>query len=154
MTEKGRNPFRGFIDSISEANRMREHWMTGYDSSTRERSHADAWVPTTDIYATSGGDLVIRCELAGVPRDALDITFSNGVLSISGERKDQPEDVTYYAQERHYGNFRRSMTLPEGVADEDVNAVFEDGMLEVLIKGGARAQDPSRIEIGGSDSKN
>ena len=152
MAEKGRNPFRGFVDSISEANRMREHWMTSYDSAARERTHADAWVPITDIYANSGGDLIIRCELAGVPRDSLDITYSNGVLSISGERKDQPENVTYYAHERHYGNFRRSMTLPEGVGDEDVNAAFEDGMLEVLVKGGAKAQDSSRIEIGGSGS--
>lgn len=152
MAKKGNNPFRGFVDSISEANRMREHWMTGNESAARERTHADAWVPTTDIYANPEGDLVIRCELAGVPRDSLEITFSGGVLSISGERKDQPENVTYYAQERHYGNFRRSMTLPEGVADEDIDALFENGMLEVLIKGGAKAQDPSRIEIGGSEN--
>lgn len=149
MAKKGNNPFRGFVDSISEANRMREHWMTGYESTSRERTYADAWVPTTDIYASPEGDLVIRCELAGVPRDSLEITFSDGVLSISGERKDQPEDVTYYAQERQYGNFRRSMTLPESVRDEDVNANFEDGMLEILVKGGAASQEPSQIEIGG-----
>lgn len=151
MAREGHNPFRGFVDSISEANRMREHWMTGHDTTARERTHADAWVPTTDIYANSEGDLVIRCELAGVTRNALDITFSSGVLSISGERKDQPSDVTYYAHERHYGHFRRSMTLPEGVDDEDVNANFEDGMLEIVVKGGAAPHEPSRIEIGGSE---
>lgn len=150
MAKKGNNPFRGFVDSISEANRMREHWMTGYESATtRERTYADAWVPTTDIYASPEGNLVIRCEIAGVPRDSLEITFSDGVLSISGERRDQPENVTYYAQERQYGNFRRSMTLPEGVRDEDVNANFEDGMLEILVKGGAASQEPSQIEISG-----
>ena len=84
MTEKGRNPFRGFVDNISEANRMREHWMTGYDPTAEERTHATAWVPTTDIYANPEGDLVIRCELAGITRDDLDITFSNGVLTVSG----------------------------------------------------------------------
>lgn len=149
MAKKNNNPFRGFVDSISEANRMRQHWMTGYESATRERTYADAWVPTTDIYASPEGDLVIRCELAGVPRDSLEITFSDGVLSISGERRDQPENVTYYAQERQYGNFRRSMTLPEGIRDEDVNANFEDGMLEILVKGGATSQEPSQIEISG-----
>ena len=152
MSEKGHNPFRGFVDSISEANRMREHWFTNYDSTPDERTHANAWVPTTDIYATPDGDLMIRCELAGITRDAVDITFSNGVLSISGERRDRPENVTYYAHERHYGHFRRSMTLPEDVRDEDVNASFEDGMLEILIKGGATPREPSRIEIGGSES--
>ena len=149
MAKKSNNPFRGFVDSISEANRMQQHWMTGHESAARERTYADAWVPTTDIYASPEGDLVIRCELAGVPRDSLEITFSEGTLSISGERKDQPKDVTYYAHERHYGNFRRSMTLPEGIRDEDINANFEDGMLEILVKGGAASRAPSQIEIRG-----
>lgn len=141
-----RNPFRGFIDTISETNRMREHWMTGYDLTSEKRTHANAWVPTTDIYA-AGDDLVIRCELAGVRRDDLDITLSNGVLTISGERRDRPENVTYYAHERQYGHFRRSMTLPEGVKEEDLSATFEDGMLELVVEGGAVAKEPSRIKI-------
>lgn len=152
MAEKVHNPFRGFFDNISEANRMREHWMTGYDPTAEKRTHANAWVPTTDIYATPEGDLVIRCELAGVRRDDLDITFSSSVLAISGERRERPENVTYYAHERHYGHFRRSMTLPEGVGDEDINATFEDGMLEVTVKGGASPHKPRRIEIGESPS--
>ena len=141
-----RNPFRGFVDTVSEANRMREHWMTGYDPTPEERTHANAWVPTTDIYA-AGEDLVIRCELAGVARDNLDITLSGGVLTISGERTDRPEDVAYYAHERHYGHFRRSMTLPEGTKEDDLDATFKDGMLEVLVRGGAVTRGPSRIEI-------
>ncbi|CAN5605178.1 hypothetical protein BH24ACT21_BH24ACT21_07990 [soil metagenome] len=148
MAKKGHNPFRGFVDSISEANRMREHWMTGYDPTAEERTHANAWVPTTDIYATQDGYLVIRCEIAGVARNALDISFSNSVLTISGERRERPEEVTYYAHERHYGHFRRSMTLPESVKDDDINANFEDGMLEVLVKGGASPREPTSIEIG------
>jgi HSP20 family molecular chaperone IbpA len=40
------------------------------------------------------------------------------------------------------------MTLPEGVKDDDINANFEDGMLEVLVKGGASPHEPTRIEIG------
>lgn len=151
MPKKGQNPFRGFVDNISEANRMREHWMTGYDPTAEERTHATAWVPTTDIYATPQGDLVIRCELAGVTRDALDISFSNGVLTISGERLNRPDNVTYYAHERHYGHFRRSMTLQEGSVESDIDATFENGMLEVLIKGGAEPREPSRIEIGTSE---
>ena len=148
MAKKGHNPFRGFIDTISETNRMREHWMTGaQDPQPEERSHANAWVPTTDIFAAEG-NLIIRCELAGLTRDAVDITLSKEVLTISGERRERPENVVYYAHERHYGNFRRSMTLPEGVRESDISASFENGMLEVLVKGGVSPQEPSRIEIG------
>lgn len=151
MAEKENNPFRGFIDSISEASRMREHWMTGYDPTAEKRTHANAWVPVMDIYANADGDLVIRCELAGIGREDLDISLSNSVLTVSGERKDRPENVTYYAHERHYGNFRRSMTLPEGIREDAVNATFENGMLEILVKGGAAPEQPSRIEIGTSE---
>lgn len=140
------NPFRGFIDTISETNRMRERWFTGHDPTPEERTHANAWVPTTDIYA-EGEDLIIRCELAGVTQETLDVTLSNGVLTISGERRDKPENVSYYTNERHYGHFRRSMTLPEGIGESSVVANFSDGMLEVQIKGGAAPQEPSRIEI-------
>lgn len=131
---------------------MREHWFTNYDTSSEERTYANAWVPTTDIYATPEGNLVIRCELAGITPDVLDVTFSGGTLSISGERKERPENVTYYTHERHYGHFRRSMTLPESVKDEDINATFEDGMLEVVVSGGATPHEPSRIEIGTPDN--
>ncbi len=147
MANEKNNPFRGFIDTISETNRMRQRWFTGHEPEPEERSHANAWVPTTDIYA-KGQDLIIRCEIAGVAQDALDVTLSNGILTISGERTDRPEDVVYYAHERHYGNFRRSMTLPEGVEESAISANFENGMLEVLVAGGAAPQDPSRIEIG------
>lgn len=130
---------------------MREHWMTGYDPSPEERTHANAWVPVTDIYAV-GEDLIIRCELAGVIREDLEITLSNGVLTISGERRDRPEHVAYYTHERHYGHFRRSMTLPEGVGEDALNATYQNGMLEVVVRGGAAPQKPSQIEIGTSEN--
>ena len=76
MAKKRNNPFRGFVDSISEANRMREHWMTSYDPAAREsaptRTPGCRSLTSTLIQA---GDLIIRCELAGVPRDSLDITY-------------------------------------------------------------------------------
>lgn len=147
MEGRHRNPLQGFMDHVSEMNRAREHWMTGYDSEERRRTHATAWVPTVDIYAEQS-DLVIRCELAGVRQEDVEITLSNGVLTISGERRDRPENVHYYVHERFYGRFRRNMTLPEGVAEGDVSASFEDGMLQITVKGAAAASEPSKIEIG------
>ena len=148
MGEERQNPFRGFLDHISETNRMRERWMKHYDPGQEgwERTHATAWVPTADIYAQDG-DVVIRCELAGVHQEDIDITLSGGVLTITGERQDRPEDVHYYVHERHYGHFRRTMTMPEGVNEDHISASFEDGMLEVLVRD-ASLSEPSRIQIG------
>jgi HSP20 family protein len=147
-----KNPFRGFVDTISEMNRMREHWMTGYEPAREvPRTHATAWVPTTDIFAR-GRDLIVQCELAGVRREDLDVTVSNGTLIISGERRRNPdsEEANYYVRERYYGAFRRTMNLPEGIDGSRVEATFEDGMLQIRVRGGAAPPETQRIEIGGS----
>jgi HSP20 family protein len=144
--ERRRNPFRGLVDHMSEMSRMREYFETGQEE--RRRTHATAWVPTTDIFA-EGVDLVIRCELAGVNREDIDIELTGDTLTISGERRSElSEEVHFYTRERSFGHFRRSMNLPEGIDDDDISASFEDGMLQVTVRGGAgAAPEPRRIDI-------
>jgi HSP20 family protein len=145
-----KNPFRGFVDTMSEMARMREYFEAGREEQQR-RTHATAWVPTTDIFAR-GSDLVIRCELAGVRREDIDITLSGGVLTISGERRSEldEEEIHFYTRERSFGHFRRSMNLPEGINASDISADFQDGMLQVAVRGGAtEVPEPERIEIRG-----
>ena len=141
-----RNPFRGLVDTMSEMARMREY-AEGGGMEDQRRTHATAWVPTTDIFARDD-DLVVRCELAGVARGDVEISLSGGVLTIHGERKGEPEASEYYTRERYYGHFRRSMSLPEGISGDDISADFEDGLLEITVKGGADHPEPERIEIG------
>jgi HSP20 family protein len=111
------------------------------------RTHATAWVPTTDIFAV-GDDLVIRCELPGVRREDVEISLYGGALIVDGERKGEPEASEYYARERHYGHFKRRIKLPESIDRSDISASFEDGLLEITVKGGVDRQEPERIEIG------
>jgi HSP20 family protein len=150
-----RNPFRGFTDLISETNRSTENWMTGSSATSADdpkQGQASAWAPITDIF-TRGEDMVVRCDLAGVQREDVDLTLSNGILTISGERR-VPEDereASFYVSERNYGFFRRSMSLPEGIGEKDIEALFEEGVLEVVITGGARLPSPRRIQVGGSN---
>jgi HSP20 family protein len=148
---RARNPFRGLMDHMSEMNRMREYIESGGQvHEPQERTHATAWIPTTDIFAR-GSDLVIRCELAGVERDDIDITLSGGVLTISGERRSEldEEEINFYTRERSFGHFRRNMDLPEGIDRSDISADFQDGMLQVSVHGGATAvPEPQPIGIG------
>jgi HSP20 family protein len=131
---------------MSEMARMREYFETGQEE--RRRTHATAWVPTTDIFA-EGDDLVIRCELAGVEREDIDIELIGDTLTISGERRSElSKEVHFYTRERSFGHFRRSMNLPEGIDDDDVSASFKDGMLQVTVRGAAAAApEPRRIVI-------
>jgi HSP20 family protein len=150
MPDKKGSPFREVLDHFAEMQRMREQFRHPGES-TQLRSHDDAWVPTTDIFA-SGDDLIIRCELAGVEPDEVEISLSRGVLWIGGERlprPDQEPEVSYYVHERRFGYFRRSITLPERIGREHLHASFENGLLEILIEGGAATDEAERIEVRG-----
>jgi len=145
-----RNPFEGVTDYFSELNRMRHtsvHVREGHEE--RQRTHASAWVPATDILV-QGEDLVIRVEAAGVRPDEVNIGFAHGALTVSGNRRPEVEgdgDTAFYVRERFYGEFRRMITLPEGTEPGDISAVFDDGLVEITVRGGARHPDTSRIEL-------
>jgi HSP20 family protein len=97
------------------------------------------------------GDIVVRAELSGVKQEDVDVTFHNGVRTISGvrEAEEQKEGSRYYVRERRYGSFRRHMALPEGTDESKIHARFQDGVLEVRVRGAAVVEDPKRIEIEG-----
>lgn len=148
MDRKQHQRFHGLTDTVAELNRMREFWRAGVDPPQESRTHASAWIPKMDIFARDN-DLVIRCELAGVPREDVDISFDHDALTIFGERTGAPDeqDTTYYVRERHYGAFRRTINLPEGTDRSSVTASLEDGLLEVAVVGGAARREPERIDI-------
>lgn len=149
MTDRQQQRFHGLFDTVAELNRMREFWRAGVDPPQEQRTHATAWIPKMDIFAR-GDDLIIRCELAGVPRDEVDIALEHDTLTIFGERTGAPdeEDTTYYVRERHYGAFRRTINLPEGTERSSVTASLQDGLLELTVVGGcAVRREPQRIDI-------
>jgi HSP20 family protein len=148
MGQRRSNPFRGFVDVMSEMNRMREVGRGGYEPGyeDRERTQASAWVPNADVFAR-GEDLVTKLELAGVEREDIDITLHDNTLTVSGEHEsDLDDDVSFYVHERFYGAFRRSMTLPAGIDESKIDA-SDNGLLEITVKEGAAAKS-KRIEIG------
>jgi HSP20 family protein len=117
-----------------------------------QASSGSAWIPAVDIYA-QGDDLVIRCELAGVAREDMELALCRGQLWISGERAGAPEgaDLTDYVRERRYGPFRRTINLPPRVERNQLRATLELGLLEVVVKGGASPAQDERIEIEAAD---
>ena len=148
MGQRRSNPFRGFVDVMSEMNRMREVGRGGYEPGydDRERTQASAWVPNADVFAR-GEDLVTKLELAGVEREDIEITLHDNTLTVSGEHEsDLDDDVSFYVHERFYGAFRRSMTLPAGIDESKIDA-SDNVLLEITVKEGAAAKS-KRIEIG------
>ena len=143
------SPFRRFWDMQSEMDRMMAEAFRGLPQA---QTSGAGWTPAVDV-VTKNGDMVIRAELPGMKRDDVEVSFHNGVLTISGERKEEEEhkDAGYLVKERRYGSFRRSMTLPEGIDEDKIKANFKDGLLEVTVEGGGTQVEarPRRIEIEG-----
>ncbi|MEJ7744155.1 MAG: Hsp20/alpha crystallin family protein [Nocardioidaceae bacterium] len=153
MAKSHPHPFRGFLDMMSEMERVRNVGRRGSESGQEStaRTHATAWVPTTDIFARAQ-DLVISAEIAGVPPRDIDISVSEGVLTISGERQGYPDDadVTPYVRERYYGAFRRSMVLPDGVDEQRISASFDGGVVTITVPDAVAESVPTphRIQLG------
>lgn len=122
------------------------HGTLGWPCSPREAAPR-AWSPAVDILE-KGDDLVIRAELPGVDRDAIDVHVEDGTLVLRGEREREEEvrDEQAYRLERAYGGFVRSFRLPETVDAAKIRATYKDGVLEITLPK-AEERKPKRIAI-------
>jgi HSP20 family protein len=85
---------------------------------------------------TEDGQLVVRAEMPGIDPDKdVEITITDHTLHLRAERRSQTEtkDKKGYRSEFRYGSFSRSMPLPSAATEDDVKAVYTDGILEVRI---------------------
>jgi len=90
------------------------------------------WSPEVDISEDDRGYL-LKADLPEMKKDEVRVTVEDGILSVSGERKSEKEDLKkkFHRIERCYGTFRRSFTLPEDADSTKVTAEFHDGVLKV-----------------------
>jgi len=113
------------------------------------------WVPAMDLVETDD-HFVLRADLPGLSEDDVDVTLENDVLTVSGQRKAETEtrEKGYYRVERASGSFRRSLSLPEGVDPDAIEANFDKGVLEVRIpKPEQRKPRKVAITVGGGEPK-
>jgi HSP20 family protein len=106
------------------------------------------WVPAMDLVEAED-HFVLRADLPGLDEDDVTIEVQDNVLTVSGERKSEREqrEKGWYRVERSFGRFSRSLTLPEGVDADAINASFDKGVLEIQIPK-PEERKPRRIEIG------
>ncbi len=93
-------------------------------------------------------EFVVKASLPGINPDDLDITFTNGVLTIRGEFKEEQgnEDEQYQLRERRYGSFTRSLSLPTPINADQIDATYQDGVLTLTLPKAEEAK-PKRIPI-------
>ena len=117
-------------------NEMNRLFNTFFDQPTPPRGNGVArrWMPAIDLVETAD-HYVLRADLPGLSDEDVNVQLEDNVLTISGERKTQHEqhEEGYYRIERAFGNFARSLTLPDGVNPDTVQAHFDRGVLEIRI---------------------
>ena len=96
-------------------------------------------------------DVLIRLELPGIDvENDVDVQVDKGRLVIKGERRDErtAENASYLHRELRYGAFRREFALPDGVTADNVEASYDQGMLEVVIREAVRREpEPQQVKI-------
>lgn len=98
------------------------------------RDDKNAWTPTANISETSK-EYLIKAELPEVKKEDVKITLTDGVITISGERKQEKEekDSNEIRIESFYGTFSRSFSLPDNVDTKGIRAETKDGVLRVHV---------------------
>jgi HSP20 family protein len=106
------------------------------------------WMPPVDVTETDDG-LVLSFDLPGLTKDEITIELEDNVLTVTGsrERKHEQRGDNYYRWERRHGQFSRSVALPAGVTEEDIQASYENGVLEIQVPKPEQHR-PKKIQIG------
>ena len=118
-----------------------------FDAFFGQTDQGRRWIPPMDLVEAED-HFVLKADLPGLSEGDVSIEVQDGTLTISGERKAEHEqrEKGWYRIERSFGSFNRSLTLPDGVDPERIEASFNNGVLEVRIPK-PEERKPRRISI-------
>src|SRR3954469_2707163 len=108
---------------------------------------SERWVPSMDLVETEDHYL-LKADLPGMKQDDVAIEFNDGTLTVSGERKAEYErkEKGFFRLERSFGKFSRSLTLPDGIDPDRIDASFTDGVPDTRTPKPEEPK-PRRIEV-------
>jgi len=115
---------------------------------SEEMAPMPIWGPPIDVSETDD-KVIVKIELPGIdPRD-LDISATEDVLMIKGEKKEErkEEGEHYYSSERRYGEFSRSMNLPSRVDKDRINASYRNGVLRIEMPKISEARKKIEVKV-------
>jgi len=133
-----------------ELERMRREMDRLWDSFFEERPRKKGeeigeWMPAIDLSETNN-DIIMKAELPGIDPKDIDISLTNDVLTIKGEKKQEKEEKEedYHLIERSYGSFIRSIRLPKDVQSDKISASYKNGILKVILP---KSEEAKKKEI-------
>ena len=140
-----RRPMRNLFNFHNQMETVFSDFFAAHDGETD--TEETSWMPTVDISETENG-FEIRAELPGVSEKDVNVSVTDNLLTIKGEKHQEAETDAkdYHRVERRYGSFQRSFTLPRHIETDAIKAEFKDGVLTLGIPK-AEAAKPTEIPI-------
>ena len=137
------SPFEHLTTLRDEINRL---FDAPYGESGGE-SEFFGWTPAVDLYEDRDS-LVVKAELPGMKKEEINLSFQDGVLTVSGERKHEREgqEGETFRSERYFGKFQRSVSLPASVDASKIGATYKDGVLMIELPKAEEAK-PKQIQV-------
>ncbi len=141
------DPFRSLSQIQRDINQLFDR--SAGDTAEDGGTYASDWSPAVDVKEESNR-FVIHADVPGVKPEDIEVTMDQGILTIKGRRESETKEETerYSRVERVRGTFLRRFTLPDTADDEKISANTKDGVLEVVIPKGEKAQ-PKKIKVQG-----
>jgi HSP20 family protein len=136
-------PFRELERMRREMDRL---WHSFFEERPRRKTEElGEWGPSLDLSETKN-DLVVKAEIPGIDPKDIDISLSNDILTIKGEKKQEKEEKeeNYHFIERSYGSFSRSIRLPREVQSDKIDASYKNGVLKVTLP---KSEEAKKREI-------
>ncbi|WP_341501254.1 Hsp20/alpha crystallin family protein [Gallaecimonas sp. GXIMD4217] len=127
------NPFKEFDDLLSSYVQRHPLARLGGEDAT--------WLPAVDIDEDDNA-FHLAMEIPGMDKDNVKVRIQNGMLEISGERQVETKGEKH-RQERFYGSFSRSFSLPDNVDQQGISARFDNGVLHLALPKRAAAEPDS-----------
>ncbi len=141
------DPFREFSLLQDRMDRLfRNVFDRGLGFLTQDLAEGE-FIPSADVYEDDNS-IHLNVEIPGVDEKNLSISIENNVLTVKGERKPEKDEKGehFLRQERSYGKFSRSFTLPGSVDLDRVNANYVNGVLQIELAKRAEAR-PKQIKV-------
>lgn len=106
-----------------------------------------AWSPSIDVIETDDA-VKLKAELPGMDPKDINIEVQDNVLTVSGERRFEEEvkEDKYYRIERRYGSFSRSISMPQTIDENGIQANYDNGLLEIVVPKTEIAR-PKKIQV-------
>ncbi len=88
-----------------------------------------------DVYQTPT-DIIVQTMVAGVRPEDLEITIARDMITVRGKREESRSinEENYFSKELYWGKFSRTLTLPQEVEPEEVEATEKHGLLTIRLR--------------------